>query len=215
MSEIIRRNFEPGKLLLVVTLLLSLTLISELYAISESFDLSNGLQLGGVELSLTASYLFTAFSMVIVINEFFKFRTKMNGLLLLNNLVSKEEQPVFPSTKTIISVPDAEVSSLEQELEADVNTDLEFEKLIEDELKETEQEDSDPNDKRTKVAVEDEEPPIEPPIEEGQLQGVFDSIEEETYMDRLLKESEVIKTLSELEDLVNELRKKKAPVIAQ
>ena len=57
MSEILKRNFEPGRLLLVATLLLSLTLISQLYVISESMDFSNGVKLGGVELSLVASYL--------------------------------------------------------------------------------------------------------------------------------------------------------------
>ena len=76
MTEALKRNFEPGRLLLIATLLMSLTLISQLYVISESMDLSNGLQLNGVEMSLVASYLFTALSMVIVINEFFQFKTK-------------------------------------------------------------------------------------------------------------------------------------------
>jgi hypothetical protein len=215
MTEALKRNFEPGRLLLIATLLMSLTLISQLYVISESMDLSNGLQLNGVEMSLVASYLFTALSMVIVINEFFQFKTKMKGLMMLNKLIFKE--PQAPRTPMIISVPEIEVSNLGAVSDASNETDLEFEKLVNEELQVTKPEMNEALGKyaTTKVKIDGEPVKVEPEIKEGGLQGFFDTIDEETEMDRMLAESEVIATLSELNNLVKELKQKRVPVIAQ
>ena len=67
----------------------------------------------------------------------------------------------------------------------------------------------------TKVKIDGEPVKVEPEIKEGGLQGFFDTIDEETEMDRMLAESEVIATLSELNNLVKELKQKRVPVIAQ
>ena len=95
MSKILKRKFEPGSLLLVATLLLSLTLVSQLFVMSESLDFSNGFKFSGVDLTLAASYVFTAVSMVIVINEFFQFKTKMKGLLTLNHMMTVQYHPFW------------------------------------------------------------------------------------------------------------------------
>ena len=211
MTESLKRNFEPGKLLLVATILMSLTLVSQLYIISESMDLSDGIQLGGIEVSMVASYVFTALSMVIVINEFFQFKTKMKGLMVLEKLMIKE--PPRPVVPTIISVPDIETPILEPITDENSETDLEFENLLNDELVESPHVDAETLNKykTTKIKIE-ETGEIAPMLEEGALQGFFDKIDEETEMDRMLAESEVIATLSELNSLVRELKQKKAPV---
>ena len=222
MSKILRKNFEPGRLLLVATLLLSLTLISELYVISESMDFSNGLQFSGVELSLAASYVLSALSMVIVINEFFQFKTKMKGLLALNQLIDNNpiavEQEHVPNTE----IPDSLMLPQETEPDAvevseEMDEDLEFDSLLETEFTESEPVSSETlaKYKTTKVRLEEETSKLEPILEEGALQNLFDEIEEESEMDRLLAESEVIATLTELEELVQELKHRKAPEIAQ
>ena len=205
----------------MVTLLLSLTLISQLYVISESMDVSNGIQLGGVELSLAASYVFSAISMVIVINEFFQIKTKMKGLLELNQLIDRspvvEQEPILteiiPANLMVSQEPEFEPVEISEE----INEDQEFENLLETEFTESEPVDGKTLAKyrTTKVKLEEETKKLEPILEEGALQNMFDDLEEESEMDRMLAESEVIATLAELEELVEELRQKKAPEIAQ
>ena len=220
MSEILKRNFEMGRLLLVVTLLLSMTLISQLYVISESIDLSNGFQLDGVELSLTASYVLTAMSMLIVINEFFQVKTKMKGLLALNQLVNQDQKSVTPVIEPNAPISGLDQLSLEPKLDdvtgEPISEELEFDKLIEDEFDENKQQQDESKAKyrTTKVRLEEESEALEPMIEEGALRNMFDEVEE-SEMDRLLSQSEVIATLAELEELVEELKHKKVPVIAQ
>jgi len=205
----------------VVTLLLSLTLISQLYVISESMDVSNGIQLGGVELSLAASYVFSAISMVIVINEFFQIKTKMKGLLELNQLIDRspvvEQEPILteiiPANLMVSQEPEFEPVEISEE----INEDQEFENLLETEFTESEPVDGKTLAKyrTTKIKLEEETKKLEPILEEGALQNMFDDLEEESEMDCMLAESEVIATLAELEELVEELRQKKAPEIAQ
>jgi hypothetical protein len=215
MSETLKRNFEPGRLLLVATLLMSLTLISQLYVISESVDLSNGLQFTGVEFGLAASYFFTAFSMVIVINEFFQVKLKMKGLLDLSSLlVNNNARQV--SVQPIIDLPVIEETPIDgvledEELLVEFDDESEFDKLLEDEFEEEKPvDDAISKYKTTKIKVADTGE-IEPLIEEGELKNIFDQLEEETEMDRMLAESEVIQTLSELEGIVKELKIRKAP----
>jgi hypothetical protein len=205
----------------VATLLLSLTLISQLYVISESMDVSNGIQLGGVELSLAASYVFSAISMIIVINEFFQIKTKMKGLLELNHLIDRapvvEQEPIateiIPAGLMVSQDPEFEPVEISEELDEDQA----FENLLETEFTESEPVDGKTLAKyrTTKVKLEEETSKLEPILEEGALQNMFDDLEEESEMDRMLAESEVIATLAELEELVEELRQKKAPEIAQ
>ncbi len=205
----------------MAALLLSLTLISQIYVISESMDVSNGIQLGGVELSLAASYVFSAISMIIVINEFFQIKTKMKGLLELNQLIDRapvvEQEPILTA---IIS--DGLMLSQEPEFEPveiskEIDEDQAFENLLETEFTENKPVDGKTlaKYKTTKIKLEEETSKLEPILEEGTLQNMFDDLEEESEMDRMLAESEVIATLAELEELVEELRQKKAPEIAQ
>ena len=215
MSETLKRNFEPGRLLLVATLLMSLTLISQLYVISESVDLSNGLQFTGVEISLAASYFFTAFSMVIVINEFFQVKLKVKGLLDLSSLLvhNNFQQKSVPSIIDLSVIEETPIDDmLEDELELEeLNDESEFDKLLEEEFEEKQPvDDALSKYKTTKVKVADTGE-IEPLIEEGELKNIFDQLEEESEMDRILAESEVIQTLSELEGIVQELKSRKTP----
>lgn len=216
MSEMLKRNFEPGRLLLVATLLMSLTLISQLYVISESVDLSNGLQFTGVEISLAASYFFTAFSMVIVINEFFQVKLKMKGLLDLSSLLvsnkARQEnvQPII-DLPVLEETPIDDIIEDEEQLE-ELDEESMFEKLLEEEFEEEKPVDEAlAKYKTTKIKVADTGE-IEPLIEEGELKNIFDQLEEESEMDRILAESEVIQTLSELEGIVQELKTRKTPV---
>ena len=206
----------------MATLLLSMTLISQLYVMSESIDFSNGLQFSGMELSLAASYVFTAFSMIIVINEFFQVKTKMKGLLALNHLMPNESASLEQEPLSTMSIPDILLISQEpildvEEEKEEIDEDLEFESLLETEFKEKKPVNSDTLEKykTTKIKIEEETSKLEPILEEGALQNIFDDLEEESEMDRLLAESEVIATLAELEELVEELKQKKAPEIAQ
>jgi len=216
MSEMLKRNFEPGRLLLVATLLMSLTLISQLYVISESVDLSNGLQFTGVEICLAASYFFTAFSMVIVINEFFQVKLKMKGLLDLSSLLVSNKvrqdnvQPII-DLPVLEETPIDDIIEDEEQLE-ELDEESMFEKLLEEEFEEEKPVDEDLSKyKTTKIKVADTGE-IEPLIEEGELKNIFDQLEEESEMDRILAESEVIQTLSELEGIVQELKTRKTPV---
>lgn len=216
MSEMLKRNFEPGRLLLVATLLMSLTLITQLYVISESVDLSNGLQFTGIEISLAVSYFFTAFSMVIVINEFFQVKLKIKGLLDLSSILvsSKARQE---NVQPIIDLPVLEETPIGDILEdgeqlEELDEESMFEKLLEEEFEEEKPVDEDLSKyKTTKIKVADTGE-IEPLIEEGELKNIFDQLEEESEMDRILAESEVIQTLSELEGIVQELKTRKTPV---
>ncbi|MBD3171822.1 hypothetical protein GF326_05065 [Candidatus Bathyarchaeota archaeon] len=211
MSDVLKRNFETGRLLLLATILLSVTLISQLYVISESMDLSNGLQFTGIEISLTVSYLFTAISMLMVINEFFQIKTKMKGLLALTNVLNNMDQSdgVKQNKRVKNEPPRIEIEL--DELDEEIDEDLEFENLLKEELDESpEKEEGSEKYKKTKIKIE-EDKQLEPLIEEVELQGIFDEIEEESETDRLLAESEVIKTLSELEEIVEQLKSKQAP----
>jgi hypothetical protein len=229
-SKILKKNFEPGRLLLVATLLLSMTLISQLYVMSESMDFSNGLQLDGVELSLAMSYVFSAISMVIVINEFFQIKTKMKGLLELNQLIDKtpvvEQVPVSTEIIPVNLMVSQEPAYETVEISEEIDEDQEFENLLETEFTENKSVDGKTlakyrtkkvklQEEMTKEKLEEETHKLEPILEEGALQNMFDDLEEESEMDRMLAESEVIATLAELEELVEELRLKKAPEIAQ
>jgi hypothetical protein len=191
-----------------------MTLISQLYVISESVDLSNGLQLNGVELSLAASYFFTAFSMVIVINEFFQVKLKIKCLLDLSNLlVNKNTLPV--NVQPIVDLPVLEETPIDVMFEDEafeaLDEEKEFDKLLEEEFEEEKPvDDALSQYKTTKIKVADTGE-IEPLIEEGELKTIFDQLEEESEMDRMLAESEVIQTLSELEGIVQELKNRKAP----
>jgi hypothetical protein len=216
MSEILKRNFEPGRLLLVATLLMSITLISQLYVISESVDLSNGIQLNNIDICLTASYIFTALSMVIVISEFFQVKTKIKGLLALSNLINLELNPMTVQPDDITDPRLMSKLEIQKISEKELDEESDFEKLLEDELDDSESTEEETLKKTgtSKVKV-DETEALKPLIEGDELQGVFDEIEEESEMDRLLSESEVIATLAELEELVEELRHKKVAVIAK
>ena len=206
----------------MATLLLSLTLVSQLFVMSDSMDFSNGLKFSGMELSLAVSYVFTSVSMVIVINEFFQVKTKIKGLLALNQILSNKTPIVEQELFSPEPIPDSILVSQEPVLEVEeekeeIDEDLEFESLLETEFKEKEPIDSDTLDKykTTKVKLEEETNKLEPILKEGALQNLFTEIEEEAEMNRLLAESEVIATLVELEELVEELKQKKAPAIAQ
>jgi len=211
MSDVLKRNFETGRLLLLAAILLSVTLISQLYVISESMDLSNGLQFTGIEISLTVSYLFTAISMLMVINEFFQVKTKIKGLLALTNVLNNMDQSEGVKQNKRVKNEPPRIEIELDELDEEIDEDLEFENLLKEELDESPENEEGPEKyKKTKIKIE-EDKQLEPLIEEAELQGIFDEIEEESETDRLLAESEVIKTLSELEEIVEQLKSKQSP----
>ena len=102
MSESIRRNFEPGRWLLVSGVMLSVVLMLQLYAINETVDISSIDSILGenyMGLLLIASYLLTTVAMVTVVVEYFSVRKKVDGLLALTevlNIIEDLQYPVRP-----------------------------------------------------------------------------------------------------------------------
>ncbi len=91
MSESIRRNFEPGRWLLVSGVILSVVLMLQLYAINETVDISSIDSLLGnnyVGMLLVASYILTTVAMVTVVVEYFSVKKKVDGLLALTQVLN-------------------------------------------------------------------------------------------------------------------------------
>lgn len=238
MAEKIKRNFDTGKLLLVAALLLSLNLIIQLFTVADSVDLSNGLKFSGMGATMTASYLLTAVSMIIVLKEFFRTKIKIKGLLVLNqhlerNPVSLVEGPLETVLGESITITEEDGSPLNVPDETDpldelvVDEDAEFDSLL-DELDEEEAFDDSPGNpslppldeeiinryKTTKIKIDDETGDVEPVFDDGGLQDLIEqadmSTEDDKQLAKIMAESEIIQTLNELEGIVQELKAKKA-----
>ncbi len=233
MAEIVKRNFDAGKQLLVAVLLLSINLVIQLFAVADTVDMSNGVQFTGMGVNMAISYLLTAVCMIIVLQEFFQIKTKMRGLLALNALLDR--YPTRPDNETVeeASSPDQErtetpVVDKEDPLEDLVlDDDEEFDSLLDELDDETEFDDVDSEVvpsvpleddimskyRTSKLKIDDETGEMEPLIDEGGLQDLIEqadlATEEELQLAKIVAESEIIQTLNELEDIVQELKAKK------
>ena len=99
MSELIRRNFEPGRWLLVSGVMLSVVLVLQLYAINETVDISSIDSILGdnyVGMLLIASYVLTTVAMVTVVVEYFSVKKKVDGLLALTQVLNVIEDLQYP-----------------------------------------------------------------------------------------------------------------------
>ncbi len=102
MSESIRRNFEPGRWLLVSGVVLSVALMLQLYAINETVDISSIDSILGdnyVGMLLIASYILTTVAMVAVVIEYFSVKKKVDGLMALTqvlNIIEDLQSPGRP-----------------------------------------------------------------------------------------------------------------------
>jgi hypothetical protein len=241
MKGIVKKNFETGKLLLVATLLLSLNLVLQLFAVADTLDLSNGLELSGLGLTLTASYILTAVSMIIVLQEFFQVKTKIKGLIELNSVLNRTDESVqdkeVNAITSLVSSDVPTVINMADEVFDDIELDEneEFEKLLDDELDddlENEEENKSVQEpgldpvtldlalgkyKTRKLKFNEETGEMEPVIDDGALQDLLDQAaiesDESEQLAKLMEDSEVIKTLHELEDIVEELKNKKSGTV--
>lgn len=110
MSDLIRRNFEPGRWLLVSGVMLSVVLMLQLYAINETVDVSSvdsmlGENLVGV--LLIVSYLLTTVAMITVVVEYFSVKKKVDGLLALTQVLNIIEDLQYPAKPREIDAEDA------------------------------------------------------------------------------------------------------------
>jgi len=230
MKGIAKKNFETGKLLLVATLLLSLNLVLQLFAVADTLDLSNGIELSGLGLTLTASYILSAVSMMIVLQEFFQVKTKIKGLIELNSVLNQTDESVqgneVDAITSLDSPDDPSVINVEDEVFDDVELDEndEFEKLLDDELDddlsddlENEEEnvlnsepdaDSETLDlalgkyKTKKLRFNEETGEMEPVMDDGSLQGLLDQAATESdESDQLAKLMEGSEVIQTLHDL--------------
>ena len=241
MKGIVKKNFEAGKLLLVATLLLSLNLMLQLFAVADTIDLSNGLELSGLGLTLVASYILTAVSMIIVLQEFFQVKTKIKGLIELNTVLNRPEETVqgneMDAITSLDNPEDPAVINVEDEvfddLELDENED--FERLLDEELDDDLENDPEYNPvqepdadsltldlalgkyKTKKLKFNEETGEMEPVMDDGALQGLLDQAatesDESDQLAKLMEGSEVIQTLHELEDIIEELKSKKSGTV--
>jgi len=99
-SDLIRRNFEPGRWLLVSGIMLSIVLMLQLYAINETMDVSSIDSMLGenyMGLFLIISYLLTTGAMITVLLEYFSVKKKVDGLLALTEVLNLIEDLQYPS----------------------------------------------------------------------------------------------------------------------
>ncbi len=225
-SESIRRNFEPGRWLLVSGVILSVVLMLQLYAINETVDISSIDTILGEDymgMLLIASYVLTTVAMVTVVIEYFSVKKKVDGLLALTQVLNIIEDLQYPARPGEVGPEDAQrvrsMGSLDQAYDSLEEGEGVFEEPsaaipLEDdgyetvEVKLTEEE---------RDGLNEPEEPIEPePLPYGEFeeeqvsQGGAEGEEDE--VEDMLKQSEVISTLSELERVVDELRTKKPKI---
>jgi len=110
MSDLIRRNFEPGRWLLVSGVMLSVVLMLQLYAINETVDVSSVDSMLGENLIgvlLIVSYLLTTVAMITVVVEYFSVKKKVDGLLALTQVLNIIEDLQYPAKPREIDAEDA------------------------------------------------------------------------------------------------------------
>ena len=227
-----KRNFGTGKKLLVAAVLLSVNLVIQLFTVAETVDSTNGVLMSVAGATQATSYIITAASMIIVLQEFFQIKKKMRGLLALNALLERKPSPIVLDTEPVeldeqepIDVPptDEENNSLDSIV---LDEDAEFDSLL-DELDEEERAFDDipgnPSlpimDKSlltrystTKLKIDDETGDVEPLLDDSGLQDLIEqadlAVEEDKQLAKIVAESEIIQTLNELETIVQELKAK-------
>jgi hypothetical protein len=235
-AEIVKRNFDTGKLLLVAVLLLSINLVVQIFAVAETVEFDNGVQLSWLGASTAASYVLTSVSMIIVLQEFFQVKTKLRGLMALNALLEKpntqpvqeapleEEVEEIPISESEEAVKEEQSEDSLEDLLVEVDEDEEFDSLLEeleDEMDDSALMPSIPIDedlvqryKTTKVKIDEETGEIEPIIDDGGLQELIEQADlasdEEQQLAKIVAESEIIQTLNELESIVKELKAKQS-----
>lgn len=231
MAEIVKRNFDAGKQLLVAVLLLSINLVIQLFAVADTVDISNGVQFTGMGVNMAISYLLTAVCMIIVLQEFFQIKTKMRGLLALNALLDRTPSPIVKNSETSTLEEANETQTIETVdplSELVIDDDEDFDSLLDELEDENEFVDTDeegvpsvPIDedimsryRTTKLKIDDETGEMEPIIDDGGLQDLIEqadlATDEELQLAKIVAESEIIQTLNELEGIVQELKAKKA-----
>jgi len=227
-ANVVKRNFETGKKLLVAAVLLSVNLVIQLFTVAETVDITEGISFSSSSLTMTLSYALTAVSMIFVLQEFFQIKKKMKGLLALNALLERKPTPSIITPDTI------EHESLDpesQEAEGDpienlvLDDDAEFDSLL-DEMDDEEaafddipgnpsiplDEDIMDRYKTTTLKIDDETGEVEPMMDDGGLQDLIEqadlAVEEDKQLAKIVAESEIIQTLNELETIVQELKAK-------
>lgn len=227
-----KRNFGTGKKLLVAAVLLSVNLVIQLFTVAETVDSTNGVLMSVAGATQATSYIITAASMIIVLQEFFQIKKKMRGLLALNALLERKPSPIVLDTEPVeldeqepIDVPptDEENNSLDSIV---LDEDAEFDSLL-DELDEEERAFDDiPGNpslpimdeslltrySTTKLKIDDETGDVEPLLDDSGLQDLIEqadlAVEEDKQLAKIVAESEIIQTLNELETIVQELKAK-------
>jgi len=248
-SESIRRNFEPGRWLLVSGVILSVVLMLQLYAINETVDISSIDSILGnnyVGMLLIASYLLTTIAMVTVVIEYFSVKKKVDGLLALTEVLNIIEDLQFPSKPGEADPDDVQMirprsydldeeedlyeSNSLQEVRAMDLVDRAYGLLEEGDENSEAPSKAVPSDDEGYNAVEvrlmeDERESLEsdealepeplPDVDVAEEKATRERVEEEEdEVEDMLKQSEVISTLSELERVVDELKTKKPKIAA-
>lgn len=247
MSESIRRNFEPGRWLLVSGVVLSVVLMLQLYAINETVDVSSIDSILGdnyVGMFLIASYILTTVAMVAVVVEYFSVKKKVDGLLALTEVLNVIEDLQYPAKTGEVELEDVQmvrppshVLDEEEELYetepfqrvgAMNPTEQAYGLLEEEEGGAEEPGEAASSDEEVYKTIEVktredetddlEEPEVasepEPLPEAGFVEEQAGVEEDEDEVEGMLKQSEVISTLSELERVVEELKTKKPKIAA-
>jgi len=235
-SESIRRNFEPGRWLLVSGVMLSVVLMLQLYMINETVDISSIDSILGenyVGLLLIASYILTTVVMITVVVEYFTVKKKVDGLLALTEVLNVIEDLHHPGRPVAVESEDVQMVrppaynlGEEEELyEAEpfrAMDPMEQARVLTEDGEEAAPFEDEAYETIEVKAVEDEADDLEEPqelepepllgaglVEDQAIEGV-----EDDEVEGMLRESEVISTLSELERVVEELKTKKPRIAA-
>jgi hypothetical protein len=200
MEDIVKRNIDTGKLLIVGVVLLSLSLMVQLFAVGETITFDEGFNFSWLGASIATSYVLSSVSMIIVLQEFFQVKRKLRGMLALNVLLEKPGvEPVLPELiepkvekVQLIELEEESEEPLKEPIEETiedpleellVDPDAEFDSLLEDlddEMDEPDVLPSIPIDedivqryKTTKVKIDEETGEMEPIIDDGGLQELI------------------------------------------
>jgi len=246
-SESIRRNFEPGRWLLVSGVMLSVVLMLQLYAINETVDISSIDSILGdnyVGMLLIASYLLTTIAMVTVVIEYFSVKKKVDGLLALTEVLNIIEDLQFPAKPGEADPDDVQMIrprsyGLEEEEDLYESDSLQEVRAMDLDrayglLEEGDENSEEPSevvpgddegyqsievrlmeDERESPVSEEVAPEPLPDVDVAEERATREGVdEEEDEVEGMLKQSEVISTLSELERVVDELKTKKPKIAA-
>jgi hypothetical protein len=222
-------------IILSVVLMLQLYAINETVDIG-SIDTLLGRNMTG--LMLVASYILTTMAMLVVVSEYFQTKKRMDGLFALTDLLDRVQElqavgsPRAPAQTTVaeptpskapqkvveplVDAPEefttpeqTPPAAMEAEAQTGPATDSAVAELKKDGV----------SYKTIEVKVETDEAPLsgEPKeeeldfdeIDELSQQRFLNADDEEEKVDELLKHSEVISTLNELERVVEELKSKR------